>query len=191
MTTNWEPEAEYEEHEEQGKSFSEADWQSMTIAERVTRAQECGLSGKLGSKLWEDLTPGEKTTIIHPEERPAVQEYQIKAHVALEDSDGQPWGILKDTNSDFNWKPGDGQIVGTWSRSPKDGLIHVFLETPITALVDKATQRFAEYAEKRRQEPASAKTRAPRTPKVKAPVEPTETAEELQTLSRLRDLFKR
>ena len=45
--------------------------------------------------------------------------------------------IEKDVEGSYSWKPGEGSIVGTWSRSPADGLIHVFLETPylVTAVL--------------------------------------------------------
>ncbi len=112
-----------------------------------------------------------------PKDEQPKLDYQVKAHIALEDSDDQTWGIVKDTEGDYGWKTGGGATIGTWSRSPSDGLIHVFLETPIMALVDKATQHFAEYAEKRRADLATLKSgsRTPRTPRTpKAPPEPSE-----------------
>ena len=181
MTTAWQTETD----ERQLEPFGKEDWEKLSIAERVNKAAASGLSGKLGSKNWDELTPGEKATIEFPEERPAKQEYQVKSHVALEDSDGESWGIARDTENDYSWKTGEGQIVGTWSRSPSDSLIHVFLETPIQALVDKATQHFAEYAEARRMvEPVSKKARAPRAPKA----EP-EPSEELIAIDNIRKLL--
>ncbi len=184
--TKWTPET---EEQEQLKPLTREDWENMTIAERVNRAAASGFSGKLGSKNWDDMTPGEKTTIMHPEERPATLEYQVKAHIALEDSDSQVWGILKDLEGSYSWKPGEGQIVGTWSRSPQDNLIHVFLETSIQSLVDKSTLRFAEYAEKRRTEVSTPKTRT-RAPRVPKPELETEASEALTKIASLRDLFK-
>lgn len=115
-------------------------------------------------------------------------EYQVNAHITLEDSDTQTWGMVKDTEDNFLWKPGEGILVGKWSRSPVDGLIHVFLETPLMALVDKATQRFAEYAERRRTTSSAPKTRSKssRTPKVEPVAIP---AEELTTINNLRKLL--
>lgn len=113
--------------------------------------------------------------------------YQVNAHIALEDSDTQTWGMAKDTEGSFTWKTGEGVIVGKWSRSPVDGLIHLFLETPIMALVDKATQRFAEYAEMRREKAVSPKSGRTRTPKVPAPA--PAPSEELITISNLRKLL--
>ena len=131
----------------------------------------------------DEQASGEKS----PDElRPELPAYQIKAHVALEDSDTHSWGIVKDTEGSFAWKPGDGQIVGTWSRSPNDGLIHVFLETAIQGLVDKATLRFAEYAENRRTEVSKPKASRTRTPKEQPSPEPNE---ELVKIDSLRKLF--
>lgn len=120
------------------------------------------------------------------EEWPETPQYQIKAHVALEDSDTQSWGITKDVEGNFLWKPGDGSIVGTWSRSPVDGLVHVFLETPLAALIDKATLRFAEYAERRR---TIAPTKTPRTKTPKPQREPVGVSEDLTAISNLRKLL--
>ncbi len=120
------------------------------------------------------------------EQRPELPAYQIKAHVALEDSDTHAWGILRDTEGSFAWKTGVGEIVGTWSRSPVDGLIHVFLETAIQGLVDKATLRFAEYAERRRTETSKSKVPRTRTPKEQLPPEPDEG---LLKIDRLRKML--
>lgn len=178
MGTEWETEQE----ELGGES-----WDQMPVSDRVVRAKEAGLEGKLGSKSWEDLSPGERTTIMHPEERPAILEYKIKAHVALEDSDIHTWGVTKDIEGSYTWKPGEGQIVGTWSRSPSDGLIHVFLEEPISALVDKATQSFARLAETRKTETPRTKTTRTRAPKTAKP--PAEPSEEEVTISNIRKLL--
>lgn len=121
------------------------------------------------------------------EEQPKPLEHQVKAHIALEDSDGRTWGIAKDIEDNFLWKPGEGSVVGTWSRSPQDNLIHVFLETPLQALQDKAVARFVEYAERRRVslEAIPKKTRAPKTPKV-APEPDIELVGRLSVLDGLR-----
>ncbi len=188
MTTPWETET-----EEPTVPFGKDDWDNMSVANRAIKAKESGLEGKLGAKLWDDLTPGEKTTIMHPEERPVQQEYQIKAHVALESSDSQMWGVARDVEGSYTWKPGEGQIVGTWSRSPADGLVHVFLETPLTALMDKATQNFVRLAEKReaekREADTSSKTRKTRTPKREKPAE--EPDEALTAIENIRKLLNK
>ena len=175
-------------------AFGKAVWDNMTVQERVSRLGEIGISGRLGSKGWDDLTPLEQSVIKGEQKPPLEYGYQIKAHVALEDSDKQSWGVSRDTGGVITWKLGEGEIIGTWSRSPTDGLIHVFLESSIAALVDKSVQAFAEYAEKRRAEmeapkAAKAKTpRAPKAPKVKPEPEPSEA---MVKIGQLRDLFKK
>lgn len=74
-------------------------------------------------------------------------EYQVKAHVVLEDSDKETWGLAKFIESSFSGEL--GEVVGTWTKSPVDNCYHVFLETPIMALVDKATQHHADLVKKR------------------------------------------
>ncbi len=133
--------------------------------------------------LWETETE---------EEKPGMPEYQIKAHIALEDSNSHDWGVARDTEGSFVWEPGVGPITGTWTRSPVDGLIHVFLETPTTALVDAATLRFVELAEKRLAKEATVSK--PTTRKKAAPKpteEPSEQAENLAAIDRLRGLLKK
>ncbi len=85
-------------------------------------------------------------------------EYQVKAYLVLEDSDKFTWGAVRDTEGNLDRKKGEGELVGNWSKSPIDGCYHISLETSIMALVDKATQRFADLAMKRREgvEPARA-----------------------------------
>ena len=184
-------------------NFTKEEWDIMSVSARAMKASSVGLSGQLGSKPWEELSPGEKTTLMHPDERPARQEYKLKAHLALEDSgnnsgsgsgsgsDSNTWGILKDTHNDYAWVAGLGEIVGTWTRSPKDGLIHVFLEESIIALVDKATQNFAKYAEARRAAMSAPKTTRARTTtaRVKAPVEEPGPSENQIKIDNLRGLF--
>ncbi len=128
-------------------------------------------------------------------EDPKELKYSISAHVALEDSDTETWGVAKDTDGSFQWKTGDGELVGTWSRSPSDGLIHVFLETPLLALVNKATQHFAELARQREtavDAPKSKGARAPRAPKVVEKSEAELEAEErMNKIASLRSKIKR
>lgn len=84
-----------------------------------------------------------------PEERKL--DYQVKAHVVLEDSNTKTWGLVRDAEGQVSPKHGEGPVVGTWSKSPIDSCYHAFLETTIMALVDRATQRHAELAAKRAQ----------------------------------------
>lgn len=191
MVTQWEPEYEADE----SQPFTEADWDTMTIAERAERAKLSGREGKLGSKLWYELTPDERASIIDPEKRPVKLEYQVKAHVALENSDKEDWGMVKYIEKGvYTLEATEGELVGSWSRSPTDGLVHVSLETPLAALADKATQDFAKLAIRRQEQAASAtatskvsKSRSPKAPKVtKAALEPNEDE---KTINRLRSLF--
>lgn len=124
-------------------------------------------------------------------EQPKKPDYKSKAHIALEDSDNETWGMAKDTEGSFIWETGKGVLVGQWSRSPVDGLIHVFLETPVQALVDKATQQFAKYAEARRAKKAEGPAPRARTTRARTPKEPEEPSEELQTISNLRKLLQK
>lgn len=182
MTTRWEPET-----EELSEPFGKADWDALSVEERASKAKESGLEGKLGGKSWEDLTPRERATIIDPEKRPVKLDHQVKAHIALEDSDKENWGMVKYLEpGNYALEAGEGELVGNWSRSPKDGLIHVFLEDPLTALVDKAIQQFAEYATRRKAEAAAPKTRKARVPKA-AP----EPSEALVKIDRLRKMLGR
>lgn len=181
--TSWQTEAEE-------KSFGRADWDTLSIAERVTKTKESGLDGKLGSKSWEDLTPRERATIIDPEKRPMMLDFRVKAHVALEDSDRERWGMVKYLKpGNYKLEAMEGELVGNWSLSPGDGLIHVFLETPLEALADRAVQEFAKYAEARRITAAVPKVTRARTRKT--PVPAPEPSEELTTISNLRKLLSK
>jgi len=187
MTTTWRTET-----EEPTKLFDKADWDALSVAERATKAKESGLEGKLGSKLWGYLTPQERATIQNPEKRPAKLDLQVKAHVALEDSDKEHWGMVKYLEPG-NYKLGaaEGELVGNWSRSPGDGLIHVFLETPLEALADRAVQEFARFAEARAMVASAPKTTRARTPRTPKPTPEPEPSEELTTISNLRKLLSK
>lgn len=115
------------------------------------------------------------------------KEYVVKVHIALEDSDNETWGMVRDTGGNLLWKPGDGPLVGKWSRSPSDGLIHVFLTTPTQALLDTAIRTFHEYAEKRKAEPRGTKSGRARTPR--APKAEPIPNEDLIKISSLRKLL--
>lgn len=109
------------------------------------------------------------------EEDTKLLEYQVKAHIVLEDSSEESWGLARDTEGSFDRKKGEGPVVGTWSKSPVDNCYHVFLETPITALVDKATQRHVELARMRRE-----RVTKPNRAIVTVPAPDTRTFDELR-----------
>ena len=73
-----------------------------------------------------------------------------KAHIALEESDTEDFGIVKDTRNDIMWVSGKGDIIGTWSRSRVDGLIHISLLTSIEALYDRAVLTWSKNIEMRK-----------------------------------------
>lgn len=183
MTTKWEPEA-----DEQTHVFGKDDWYVMTVPLRSAMAKEAGLEGKLGGKSWDDLTPEERATIIDPEKRPAKLSLLVKAHVALEDSNKETWGMVKYMKpGEYNIEAAEGELVGNWSRSPKDGLIHVFLETPLAALNDRAIKQFAEYAEIRKAAASAPKARKARGPR--APVSEPGPSEAQVAISNMRKLI--
>lgn len=184
------------EDEEEKSTFNKVDWEKLTIEERVSLARYSGLEGKLGSKPWELLNHDEVARIrgekAPPESYlPEPTEFQIKAHVALIDSDKEQWGIAEFTEGDFGWAPGEGQPVGTWSKSPVDGIFHVFLETPLAALQDRAVQSFKEHAERRSASTTTKKTRTPGKARVRKEPEPEVVDENLAKISALRNIFKR
>lgn len=76
-------------------------------------------------------------------------ESKPKAHIVLEESDTEHTGLVKDTLCDINWISGQGETIGTWSRSRIDGLIHIKLLTSIEALYDRAINTWAEFAKER------------------------------------------
>ena len=196
MTTPWDTET---EEQAELELFNKADWERMTVDERATKAKESGLEGRLGSKLWEDLTPQERSTIINPKKRPAMLDMQVKAHIALEDSDKESWGMVKylapgtyklgAKEAEEGEEGEEGELVGNWSRSPGDGFIHVFLETPLQALVDRAVQEFARYAEMRKETASIPKTTKARTPRAPKPEPEPEPNEDLTTISNVRKLL--
>ena len=98
-------------------------------------------------------------TLDRPSTPPEL-EYKVKAHIVLVDSDKyNDWGIVEDTLSNILWRPGMGEVVGTWSRAKFDGLIHITLGTSLSALQDRAVQFYAQYADERTQ--VAAGTRKP------------------------------
>ena len=101
----------------------------------------------------------------------------VKAWLVLVDSDKEDWGLIEDTKGNLNWTPGKGEVVGTWSRTQFDGLIHLGVETSIAALQDRSIQVWAKYAEERRVQMATGKK--PRKTKAPKPEEAALPAPEL------------
>lgn len=108
-------------------------------------------------------------------------ESKPKAHIALEDSDTEDSGIVKDTLCDIAWVQGQGNTVGIWSRSKIDGLIHISLISSIEALYDSAIRTWEEFAKIRAQQDAR-KARGVRGPSKKKDIAPDESTQ-LQPLS--------
>lgn len=77
-------------------------------------------------------------------------EYKYKANVTLEDSDKEEYGVVRDTTGIFDFTHGQGDVVGTWTRSRVDNLIRVSLLPSIEALYDKAVRTWQNYAEERK-----------------------------------------
>ena len=107
------------------------------------------------SNAWEteedDIQESTKTAPTARPTSPPRLEYEVKAYLVLVDSDNHnDWGIIEDTLNNVNWQPGEGEIVGTWSRPQYDNLIHISLSTALSALQDRSAQTFAHYAEERR-----------------------------------------
>ena len=101
----------------------------------------------------------------------------VKATLVLVDSDKEDWGLIEDTLGNLNWTPGKGKVVGTWSRTQFDGLIHLGVETSIAALQDRSIQIWSKYAEERRVQLATGKK--PKKAKALKPEEAAIPAPEL------------
>ena len=97
--------------------------------------------------------------------------------LALVDSEDCDWGIVEDTLGNISWNPGEGDIVGTWTRSKIDNRIHISLLSAINALEDKSIAIWAKYAEERKAEKKTGKKT--RTPGVKKQVDEPEVIPEL------------
>lgn len=83
------------------------------------------------------------------EEKP---EYKPKAHLVLEGSNTEEWGVVKDCHGNVNYVPEDAELVGTWNKY-SNGVIWVSLETSLQALQNKATLLMAEMAKAREVQP--------------------------------------
>ena len=194
----WDLEEEEDEVKEttspEGLILSGEDWDTMSVAERVILVKTLGLAGVTASKSWDELTSAEAAIISGKKEPFPDIPAQVKAHVALIDSDKYDWGIAEYTEGNFEWAVPDKEkvTVGTWSRSPADGLVHVFLETPIAALQDRAVQALLDYAEKRRakEAPPTKKTRA-KTPRAVKEPEPVVVDEYIDRIASIRAKLKK
>lgn len=108
---------------------------------------------------------------------PGKLAFYVKSSLVLVDSGTEDWGIIEDTLDDILWQPGKGEVVGTWSRTRYDNLIHLSLCTSINALQDRAIQTFAHYAEERTMKKTGVTaTRAPRKSKKPEDAGPTKAA---------------
>jgi len=74
----------------------------------------------------------------HAGENARVSSYKVEAHLILEGSDKHNWGYVSFIESSFSDKP--GEMCGTWSRSPMDSHMHVFLAVNTRALLARATE---------------------------------------------------
>ena len=124
----------------------------------------------LSSKL-STITDGNEPSKIKLENKP-------KAHIVLEDSDTEDYGVVKDTRNDIMWVSGKGDVVGTWSRSKVDGLIHISLIDSINALYDRAVMSWSKNVEARKVQKikrsrVSDGTRKPGRPKLVKPEQTT------------------
>jgi hypothetical protein len=102
-------------------------------------------------------------SVLSPEQKGG---FEVKAYLVLVDSDTEDCGIVEDTNNDILWVPGQGTVVGDWSKPRYDDLIHISLATPISALQDRSIQTFAAYAERRRLEKLGGR-KSSTSPKIK------------------------
>ena len=119
-------------------------------------------------------------------------EYKTKVYIVIEDSDTEDYGLVKDTLSDINWVSGQGETIGTWTRSPMDHLIHISLLPSMEALYDKSVKLWTEMVERRKTQKAQkdAKRRIPRIgpsqPKTKKEPELTEADESLLAINSMK-----
>lgn len=96
---------------------------------------------------------------------PEQQKDHHRVWLVLVGSEDEDWGIVEDTQGSLMWKPGEGDIVGTWTRSVIDNRIHVSLLSVINALEDRSIAIWSRYAEERKLQKAAGKK--PRTPRAK------------------------
>jgi len=128
--------------------------------------------------------PSWETEPETPEQAKQPTDFKIKAHLVLEGSNQFEWGVVKDCRGCVNFIPEDAVIVGTWNKYG-NGVFWVSITTPVEALVDRATQLFAELAKKRREQESLSvkKTSAPRKPRgEKAVEEVSPTVSKLQAM---------
>lgn len=105
-------------------------------------------------------------------------DFKIKAHLVLEGSNEFEWGVVKDCKGNVNFIPEDAEVVGTWNKYG-NGVFWVSITTPVEALVDRATQLFAELAKRRQEQQGilvgkkAATQRRPKKEKADEEVSPT------------------
>ena len=119
--------------------------------------------------LW---TPEEDTQNIQPDNpkpvkpdrpiesyRSEAKRYKPCAHIVLFGSDTESWGLAIDSkNNIFIKRPEEGEIVGTWTRSPIDNRIRLSLETSLEALTDMSVLRMMEHVKMRTEDVEHAKS---------------------------------
>lgn len=110
-----------------------------------------------------------------PLSAPSRKEHHPVWIVLVGSEEKDDWGVTEDTLGNLLWAPGEGDLVGTWSRSSLDGRIHISLLTAISALEDRTVTIWAKYAEERKAQKATGKRK--RTAKAK--IEEPEPADEL------------
>ncbi len=146
-------------------------------------------------KAWELENDGVPSTTEAMEKAVPMEqtEYKPKAHLVLEGSESQEWGVVKDCLGRVNYIPPDAEIVGSWSRYG-DGTYWVSLTTSLEALRDRSTRLFAQLAEARLKAEEAAGYK-PKPKRARAPKEPRkeeeETPEVSETTSRLDALRKK
>jgi len=88
---------------------------------------------------------GEDNNILHEAiskhagDNARVSAYKVEAHLVLEDSNKTTWGYVSLIESSFSDK--QGEMCGTWSRSPIDNKMHIFLAADTETLLSRAAER--------------------------------------------------
>ncbi len=179
------PEPEAEERDEydskQLEAFSRAGKVPAREHPEMKSATDEFLAGIMAHKtpehilrLADDPNPPEPLVTTTPNRTDL--KYQYKVHLVLVDSDKyNDWGVVEDDTGNFAYVPGKSEIIGTWSRTGYDDMIHITLTTSINALLDRATQTWAAYALERK-----ARDAAPKKPRAKKVIsgETTQEAEQ-------------
>lgn len=127
----------------------------------------------------------------HEPERPPKLEFKPKAHLVLEGSERHDWGVVKDCRGNINIIPDDAEVVGTWNKYA-DGTYWVSLQSPLSALEDRATQLYLELAKARTDSMEKLGVHVPSKETRKAPRRPKAFEEQLKddTFDKLRARLK-